>query len=57
MIHINLKEIILLTILFTGLALYLDIHRRKLVFSFITNHCCALFIAFILSKYIYDYLS
>lgn len=57
MIHLNFKEIILLTIIFTIFALYLDIHRRNLVFSFITNHCCALLISFILSKYIYDYVS
>ena len=50
---INLKEIIYLSILFTVLAVYFDIHGEKHVLSFIINHVIALLIALIISRAIY----
>jgi hypothetical protein len=47
------NEIFYLTILFTALALYLDIHGEKRVYNFIVNHIIALVIALLVSKIIY----
>jgi hypothetical protein len=47
------NEIFYLTILFTALALYLDIHGEKGVYNFIVNHIIALVIALLVSKIIY----
>jgi hypothetical protein len=49
-IKFSLKEIALLTIIFTSLALYMNIHEEKIVFNFIADHIVALFISLILSK-------
>jgi hypothetical protein len=51
------NEIFYLTILFTALALYLDIHGEKSVYNFIVNHIIALVIALLVSKVIYRVLS
>jgi len=50
---ISLKEITLLTIFFTTLAVYYDIHGEHHVLSYILNHIIALLLALILSKSIY----
>ena len=50
---ISLKEISVLTIFFTALAVYFDIHGEHHVLSFIINHVIALLLALILSKTIY----
>ncbi len=50
-------EIFYLTILFTALALYLDIHGENRVFNFIVNHIIALVIALLVSKMIYHALT
>jgi len=46
------KEIVYMSIFFTALALYYDIHEEHHVLSFIINHTIALFIALIVSKII-----
>jgi len=48
-----LKEIILLTLVFTLLAVYFDIHEEQHVLMFTINHVIALLLALILSKIIY----
>lgn len=48
-----LKEIVLLTIFFTMIAIYGDIHGEHHVLMFIINHVIALLLALILSKAIY----
>jgi hypothetical protein len=50
---IDYKEIIALSILFTSLAYYFDIHRKKRVNSYIITHLLALFISLAISKWIY----
>ena len=49
-IKFSLKEIVLLTLIFTSLALYMNIHEEKIVFNFIGDHIVALVISLILSK-------
>jgi hypothetical protein len=56
-IKIAFKEIILLSILFTALALYFNIYEEKHVLSFIINHVIALLIALFISKVIYHFLT
>jgi hypothetical protein len=56
-IKIAFKEIILLSILFTALALYFNIYEEKHVISFIINHVIALLIALFISKVIYHFLT
>jgi hypothetical protein len=51
---IDYKEIIVLSILFTSLAYYLDIHRRKCVNSYVISHLLAIIISLAISKLIYD---
>jgi len=53
-IDIDYKEIIVLSILFTSLAYYLDIHRRKRVNSYVISHLLAIVISLGISKMIYD---
>jgi Kef-type K+ transport system membrane component KefB len=48
----SVKEIIFLTIFFTALALYLDIHGQHHVVSCVIHHMIALFIAIVLAKII-----
>ena len=51
-IEIGLFEIFYLTIAFTALAWYFDIHREHHILTFILNHVIALTIALILSRFI-----
>lgn len=53
-IDIDYKEIIVLSIIFTSLAYYLDIHRRKRVNSYVISHLLAIVISLGISKMIYD---
>ena len=53
-VDINYKEIIVFSILFTSLAYYLDIHRRKRVESYVISHLLAIIISLGISKLIYD---
>lgn len=50
---ISLRELTILTVFFTALAVYFDIHGEHRVLSFIINHVIALLLALILSKSIY----
>ena len=52
-VQIGVKEIFYLSIFFTALALYFDIHQEHHVLSFIINHVIALLIALLVSKAIY----
>jgi hypothetical protein len=56
-INIDIKEIFILSILFTALAVYFDIHREHHVFAFIVNHAISLLIALIMSKLIYHFIN
>jgi hypothetical protein len=51
------KEIILLTFLFTVIALYLDIHKEHCIMIFCVNHIIALLLAVLFSTIIYKYMS
>ena len=53
-VDIDYKEIIVLSILFTSFAYYLDIHRRKRVNSYVISHLLAIVISLGISKLIYD---
>ena len=53
---ISLREIIILTIFFTTLAVYFDIHGEQHVLSFIINHVISLLLALILSKTLYHFI-
>jgi len=53
MISINIIEIILLSILFTFLAFYFNIHAKKHVIAFAVNHIIALLIALFISGIFY----
>jgi hypothetical protein len=55
-INIDIKEVFLLTIFFTALAVYLSIHSQKHISMFITNHITALFLSLVISKFIYNIL-
>jgi hypothetical protein len=52
-VKIGFKEILYLSIFFTALAIYFDIHREHHVLSFIINHVIALLIALFVSKAVY----
>jgi hypothetical protein len=54
---IDYKEIIALSILFTSLAYYLDIHRKKRVNSYVITHLLAIAISLGISKLIYHAMS
>lgn len=51
-IEIDLQDIFYLTIAFTALAWYFDIHKKHHILTFILNHLIALIIALILSRII-----
>jgi hypothetical protein len=51
-IEINPSDIFYLTIFFTILAWYFDIHRKHHILTFILNHLIALTIALFLSRII-----
>lgn len=53
---ISLKEITFLTIFFTALAVYFDIHGEHHVLSYILNHIIALLLALIFSKTIHNFI-
>jgi hypothetical protein len=53
-IDIDYKEIIVLSILFTSLAFYFDIYRKKRVTSYVITHLLAIVISLGISKIIYD---
>jgi Kef-type K+ transport system membrane component KefB len=54
-IQISLGEIIILSIFFTTLAIYTNIHKKNHVFSFLVNHAIAISIALVVSKLVYHY--
>ena len=54
---ISLREITILTIFFTALAVYFDIHGEKHVLSHILNHIIALLLALVFSRAIYQNIS
>ena len=51
-IEISISDIIYLTLAFTALAWYFDIHRQHHILTFILNHLIALTIALFLSRLI-----
>ena len=51
-IVIGVKEVTILTIFFTVLALYYDIYHNDHVLSFVINHAIALLIALGIAKFI-----
>ena len=53
MFDIDYKEIIVLSIIFTLLAYYFDIHRKKRVTSYVISHILAITISLGISKMIY----
>ena len=53
MFDIDYKEIIVLSIIFTSLAYYFDIHRKKRVSSYVLTHVLAIAIALGISKMAY----
>jgi hypothetical protein len=55
--NIDIKEIFILSILFTALAVYFDIHREHHVFIFIIDHAISLLIALIVSRFIYYFIN
>lgn len=52
-LEVGYKQVILLSIFFTGLAVYLNIHEEKLVFNFLADHLIALLIALFVSRIIF----
>lgn len=52
---VTLREIIFLTIFFTALAVYFDIHGEGHVLTFIINHVIALLLALVFSRVVYHY--
>jgi hypothetical protein len=55
--NIDLKEIFYLSIFFTLLAMYFNIHKEHNVLTFILDHLLALLIALIISKVIYHIIT
>jgi hypothetical protein len=51
-IEVGIFEIFYLTIAFTLLALYFDIHKKHHILTFILNHVIALIIALFISRII-----
>lgn len=51
-IVLGFKEIAILTVLFTALALYYDIYRNEYVLPFVIHHVIALLISLGLAKLI-----
>ena len=56
-VQVGVKEILYLSIFFTALALYFDIHQEHHVLSFIINHVIALLLALVISKTIYYFIT
>ena len=56
-ISISIMEIFLLSILFTALAVYFNIHGEKHVLSFTINHVIALLVALLISKLFYHFIT
>lgn len=56
-LKVGLKEIAILSVFFTALAVYFDIHREHHVLSFIIEHVIALLVALIVSKGIYHFIT
>jgi hypothetical protein len=55
-IELRIMEIVILSIIFTGLAVYFNIYGEKHVLSFIINHVIALLIALLISKLLYQFI-
>ncbi len=53
-IKLSIKEIIALSVLFTALAIYMNIHEEKIVYDFLADHIVALGLALIISRIIYE---
>lgn len=53
MIQININEIIILSLLFTFLAITFNIHAKKYVISFVIEHLVALLVALLISGLLY----
>jgi len=53
-IKLNIKEIIALSIFFTVLAVYMNIHENKIVYDFLADHIIALGIALVVSRVFYE---
>jgi hypothetical protein len=51
-IVIGFKEVVILTLFFTAMALYYDIYNQNHILSFVINHVIALLIALGLAKLI-----
>jgi hypothetical protein len=56
-VNIDLKEIFYLSIFFTLLAMYFNVHKEQNVLTFILDHLLALLIALIISKVIYHIIT
>jgi hypothetical protein len=54
MLKTNIRDIIILSIIFTILALWFDIHGEEHVITFIIEHLASLLLALLLSKVIYS---
>ena len=54
--NITIFEILILTIVFTLMAIYFNIHGEHHILQFVTNHVIALLLALLLSKIIYSFL-
>lgn len=52
---ISIVEIFILSIFFTFLAIYSNIHKEHHVLGFLLNHAIAILIAIIISKIVYNY--
>lgn len=55
MLHLNFKEIFLLTIFFTVLAKFMNVYEEKKIFDFLITHLIALTLSLIAAKGIYEY--
>jgi hypothetical protein len=53
-IKLSLREIIIMSIFFTILAVYMNIHEDKIVYDFLADHILSLGIALIVSRIIYE---
>ena len=52
-LEVGYRQVILLSTLFTALAVYLNIHEENLVFNFLADHLISLLIALFVSRIIY----
>ncbi len=53
-IKLSLKEIVFLSIFFTLLAVYMNIHEDRIVYDFLADHVLALGIALLVSRIFYE---